>query len=270
MATLDELLDDLDDEYADARRLVARLGPGDPGWDVATPAQGWAVRDQISHLAFFDEAGRMAMVEPELFSQEAERAMARPGDPMQEHLDRGRAMDGAELLDWWDRSHQGMMRSFSSADPSLRVPWYGPPMSVLSFVSARLMETWAHGQDVADALDERRVPTDRLRHVAHVGVRARPFSYLIRGKDVPDGRIDVTLTAPSGGVWSWEVGTSTGAENSTVAGPALDFCLVVTQRGNLADTDLSISGDQAGEWMSMAQAFAGPPGPGRPARTRDG
>ncbi len=107
-----------------------------------------------------------------------------------------------------------------------------------------------------------RVPTDRLRHVAHVGVRARPFSYLIRGKDVPDGRIDVTLTAPSGGVWSWEVGTSNGGEISTVAGPALDFCLVVTQRGNLADTDLSISGDQAGEWMSIAQAFAGPPGPG--------
>ena len=79
---------------------------------------------------------------------------------------------------------------------------------------------------------------------------------------MPDGRIDVTLTAPSGGVWSWEVGTSNGGEISTVAGPALDFCLVVTQRGNLADTDLSISGDQAGEWMSIAQAFAGPPGPG--------
>ena len=96
MATLDELLDDLDDEYADARRLVAQLGPGDQRWDVATPAPGWAVRDQISHLAFFDEAGRMAIVEPGLFSQEAERAMARPGDPMQEHLDRGRAMDGAD------------------------------------------------------------------------------------------------------------------------------------------------------------------------------
>jgi uncharacterized protein (TIGR03084 family) len=196
--------------------------------------------------------------------------MARPGDPMQEHLDRGRVMDGTELVDWWVRSHEGMMLSFAGADPSLRVPWYGPPMSMLSFVSARLMETWAHGQDVADALGGQRVPTDRLRHVAHVGVRARPFSYLIRGQDVPEGHIDVILTAPSGEIWSWAIGSPDEGERSTIAGPALDFCLLVTQRINVADTDLSISGDGARDWMSIAQAFAGPPGPGRSVRNRKG
>jgi uncharacterized protein (TIGR03084 family) len=267
MTTLPELLDDLADEFADARRLVAQLGSVDPAWDLATPATGWAVRDQISHLAFFDDAGRQAMVEPEVFSERAALAMAQSGDPMQEHLARGRAIDGGELLDWWDRAHTGMVQAFSVADPSTRVPWYGPPMGVMSFVSARLMETWAHGHDIADALGERRVPTDRLRHVAHLGVRARPFSYLVRGLDVPDGRIDVTVAAPSGGEWRWELGRSEQSQEvATVSGPALDFCLVVTQRRNVADTDLSISGDRAHEWMSIAQAFAGPPGPGRPAR----
>ena len=267
MAALPELLNDLEDEFADARRLVAGLEPNDPAWDQPTPALGWEVRDQVSHLAFFDDAGRQALVEPQIFSAEAERAMAEPGDPMQVHLARGRAMDGDELLGWWDLAHVGMMRALSFAHPSARVPWYGPPMGVMSFVSARLMETWAHGQDMADALGAARVPTDRLRHVGHLGVRARPFAYLVRGLEIPAGRIDVALSAPSGEEWLWEVGTSEQGEvPATVRGSALDFCLVVTQRANVADTGLTISGDRASEWMSIAQAFAGPPGPGRPAR----
>ncbi len=275
MTTLPELLDDLEEEFADARRLVARLPSDDPAWDLPTPATGWAVRDQISHLAFFDDAGRLAMVEPEVFSEKAAQMMAQPGDPMGEQLARGRAMDGGELLEWWDRAHAGMVRALSVADPSARVPWFGPPMGVMSFASARLMETWAHGQDIADALGSSREVTDRLRHIAHLGVRARSFSYMVRGLAVPSGRIDVTLEAPSGGEWRWELGRSEQSQEesqednqevATVKGPALDFCLVVTQRGNVADTDLTISGDLARHWMSIAQAFAGPPGPGRPAR----
>ena len=129
------------------------------------------------------------------------------------------------------------------------------------------METWAHGQDVADALGQPRIATDRLRHVAHLGVRARPFSYLVNGRDLPPGRIDVVLTAPSGERWDWTVGEPIeGAAGSTVSGPALDFCLVVTQRRNVADTALEIEGGPAIEWMSIAQAFAGAAGPGRPPR----
>ena len=173
-------------------------------------------------------------------------------------------MDGAELLAWWEGSHLGMMQAFAGADPSARVPWFGPPMGALSFVSARLMETWAHGQDVVDALGLDRRPTDRLRHVAHLGVRARPFSYLIRERPVPAGRIDVVLVAPSGGEWRWEVGDpDPDGPTATVEGPALDFCLVVTQRRNLADTSLVVTGEPAADWLSVAQAFAGPPGPGR-------
>jgi uncharacterized protein (TIGR03084 family) len=136
-------------------------------------------------------------------------------------------------------------------------------MGALSFVSARLMETWAHGQDVADALGLVRVPTDRLRHVAHLGVQARPFSYLVRSRDVPSSPVRVELTGPSGQRWEW------GADDAAdvVRGSALDFCLVVTQRRNVVDTVLSVQGDGAVEWLAIAQAFAGPPGPGRPPAT---
>ncbi len=264
MATLSELLTDLDAEYADARSLIDRLAADAPEWDRPTPAVGWAVRDQVSHLAFFDDAARSALVAPEEFAAAAEEAMARPGDPMEEHLVRGRAMDGDALRGWWEEAHGGMAAALAGADPADRIPWYGPPMGVLSFVSARLMETWAHGQDVADALGRQRRPTDRLRHVAHLGVRARPFSYLVHDQAVPSGRIDVFLTAPSGEIWSWEAGPVDGRDAvGTVRGSALDFCLVVTQRRHVADTSLVVDGGPAVEWMSIAQAFAGPPGPGR-------
>ena len=207
----------------------------------------------------------MAMVEPDGFARTAEALLTSTGDPMEVHLARGRALGGDALLAWWDGAHRAMMAAFAGADPSVRVPWFGPPMSVPSFVSARLMETWAHGQDVADAFGSVRTPTDRLRHIAHVGVRARPFSYLVHGMQAPADRIEVVLAAPSGEDWRWEIGESDGtAPVSTIEGPALDFCLVVTQRRNIADTGLAVSGEAAREWMAIAQAFAGPPGPGRP------
>jgi len=282
MTTLAGLLIDLDAEYDDLRAVVDGLGDRAPEWDLPTPADGWAVRDQISHLAFFDDAGRLAMEDPDAIARMADEVLAATGDPMDVHLIPGRAMGGDELLAWWGSAHRAMVEVFAEADPSVRVPWFGPPMGALSFVSARLMETWAHGQDVCDALGATRVPTARLRHVAHLGVRARPFSYLVRGREVPEGRIEVVLVGPDGDHWRWEIGSEAGSNASnasnasagsagsvdgapaSVAGSALDFCLVVTQRRNVADTDLVVTGALAEDWIAIAQAFAGGPGPGRP------
>jgi uncharacterized protein (TIGR03084 family) len=264
MARLPELLVDLDAEYADARSLIDPLAGDAPEWDRPTPAAGWAVRDQISHLAFFDDAARSALVTPAEFATAADVAMSRPGDPMEEHLILGRSMDGEALATWWEEAHRGLTDALAGADPSDRIPWFGPPMGVLSFVSARLMETWAHAQDVADALDLEHRPTDRLRHVAHLGVRARPFSYLIHDRPMPPGHVAVSLRAPSGEIWSWEAGPVDGGEAlGTIRGRALDFCLVVTQRRPLSDTPLVVDGEAAVEWMTIAQAFAGPPGASR-------
>ena len=264
MTEFSELLDDHEAEHRDLLRLVKPLAGNAPEWDRMTPAEGWAVRDQISHLAYFDAAAHLAITEPQKFALMAEAFMVQTGDPMEGHLVRGRAMDGTELIEWWERAHGGMSEAFADADPKMRIPWFGPPMGALSFVTARLMETWAHGQDVADALGVNRTPTDRLRHIAHLGVRARPFSYLVRGQEAPPGRIEVVLVAPSGGEWTWEIGESDEGEPvSSVTGPAEDFCLVVTQRRNVADTSLTVTGSGAEEWIGIAQAFAGPPGKGR-------
>jgi uncharacterized protein (TIGR03084 family) len=262
---LPELLEDLAHEHADLDAIVFRLP--EEAWATPTLAEGWAVRDQISHLAFFDEMATQAIRDPEGFAALAEEATARAmagADPMADHLARGRAMDGEELLAWWRGARRDLLATSSSLESGQRVPWYGPPMSPLSFVSARLMETWAHGQDVADALGIEREPTRRLAHVAQIGVRARPFSYMVRGLDPPLAGVKVDLEAPGGDRWSWDEDVTA----DVVLGPALDFCLVVTQRRHLDDTRLVVEGPNAVEWMRIAQAFAGPPGPGRQPRER--
>lgn len=253
---LTQLLDDLAEESADVDALLQPLTPEQ--WDLPTPAVGWAIRDQVSHLAYFDETAALAVTDPEQFRVDAERAMARGVDFADAIAKDFRDRSPHELRCWFRTTRRAMITIFRQADPAAKVPWYGPSMSAASSVTARLMETWAHGQDIADALGVTREPTVRLRHIAHLGVRTRPFSYVVRGQEPPAGDVRVELVAPDGDLWTW------GDGGDVVAGPALDFCLVVTQRRNVADTDLTVTGSGAAEWMSLAQAFAGPSGPGRP------
>lgn len=254
---LANLCDDLAAEQADLDALVAPLEPS--RWDLMTPADGWMIRDQIHHLAWFDRNGALAVEDPAAFSALMEEMIGDFTGFEARLASEARAMDAAGLLTWWRDGRARILEVLRSADPSLRVPWYGPPMSLSSFATARLMETWAHGQDVADALGATRTPTTRLRHIAHIGVRTRGFSYAVRNRAVPDGEVRVELDAPDGSTWAWG---SEGAADR-VTGPALDFCLVVTQRRHIADTAVKADGPLAEEWMGIAQAFAGSPGAGR-------
>jgi uncharacterized protein (TIGR03084 family) len=259
MASIDDIRADLAAEQEDLDSLVGSLDNRD--LSRPTPAEGWNVGDQIGHLAYFDAAAITALTAPDQFRAHVEAALAQGDDFTAHHLDRARALSGPELLETWRRGRQDLLAAVAGADPGVRVPWYGPPMSLASFVSARLMEAWAHGQDVADGVGVVRSPTGRLRHVAHIGVRSRPFSYSVRGRDAPPEPVRVELVAPSGQCWTWDGEGSVDA----VWGSALGFCLVVTQRRHLDDTDVVADGPGAREWMGLAQAFAGPPGPGRRA-----
>lgn len=252
---------DLAEEHAELDLLVATLD--DAGWDLKTPAVGWAVRDQISHLAYFDEVATLALTDPEAFlpiSRAVTGAMEAGEDPMQEHLTKGRSMAPAELLAWWRNARRLLVDAAMVTESTRRVPWFGPPMGARSFLSARIMEVWAHGQDVADCLNVERNPTDRLRHVAHLGVGARAFSYLVHSLEPPVVPVRVELMSPSATIWQW----GPAETDERVTGTALEFCLVVTRRRHLKTTNLVISGQSALEWMEIAQSFAGPPGPDRP------
>ncbi len=258
--TADPLPGVCDDLAAESSELLTVLKAITPTqWDLATPAEGWTIRDQISHLAFFDETGTLAATDADAFATSTRQLMSAP-DPMNIPQARGRAMSVSEVLHWFETVRAQMIAVFRGLEGATRLPWYGPAMSATSFATARLMETWAHGQDVIDALGIARVPTARLKHIAHIGVRARPFSYMTNGRAVPDGAVRVTLTAPDGSPWTWNADAP--LENA-VTGDAHEFCLVVTQRRHLADTALIVEGPLAIDWMAIAQAFAGAPGTGR-------
>jgi uncharacterized protein (TIGR03084 family) len=253
----DRVIADLAAEHAALEALVADID--EAGWRTTTPAEGWNVADSVSHLHFFDVKAALAIEDPEGFARDTAEMMAtfvKGGDPS---VAFGRAVSGRELLADWKVKSEALVNAGRNGDRSRRVPWYGPSMSLASFLTARLMETWSHGVDVSDALRKPVVVSLRLKHVAHIGVLARANSYRARGREVPDADIRVELDAPDGSTWTW----GNEAAPESVVGPALDFCLLVTQRRHVADTALVANGDLSSEWLTIAQAFAGPAGPGR-------
>ncbi len=257
-ALVDSLVDDLVAESAALRAVLAGLAAAD--WARPTPAAGWTVTDQVTHLAYFDDVTRLSVTDPERFAVEAGELTAGGDDYPDRIAARYRGTAPADALAWFDRARAELTAAYRQADPSVRLPWFGPAMSPASSVTARLMETWAHGQDILDTFGITRVPAARMRHVADLGVRALRYAYAVNGLAVPADPIRVELAGPDGARWAWG---PEGAANR-VTGTALDFCLLVTQRRHRDDTALEVTGAAAEQWMSIAQAFAGPAGPGRP------
>jgi uncharacterized protein (TIGR03084 family) len=249
---LGALLVDLQAESDDLDAVLA-AATGET-FDAPTPADGWSVADTVGHLWFFDREGRRALEDPAGFVAGLDAVMADPDAYQAAHLAQIRRL-GESLLPSWREERQLIIGALRRVEPGARIPWYGPSMSPMSFATARLMETWAHGQDIADAIGVTRAATDRLRHIAHLGVRTREFSYAIKGRTAPDVPVFVALVSPSGESWTW--GDPDALDR--VTGPALDFCLLVTQRRLPADLGLAVTGDGAAEWVSLAQAFAGGP-----------
>lgn len=249
------------DECLDLDQLVSRLS--DEDWARSTPAAGWAIAHQVSHLAWTDEVALLAAMDPAAFATIVSEAAADPLGYVDRVAAEGAIRPYAALLARWRAGREALAEALRRADPATPLPWFGPPMSPRSMATARLMETWAHGQDVADALGMRRVPTSRLRDICHLGVRTRDFAYRINGLEPPAQEFRVELTGPDGDVWSW------GPEGATdqVSGAAEDFCLVVAQRREVADTGLAASGEAA-RWLDFAQVFAGAPKQAVRARTR--
>jgi uncharacterized protein (TIGR03084 family) len=257
MADLGVILGDLDAESRTIDDVVADLPAS--GWARETPAEGWTIAHQIAHLAWTDEKALIAAAHPERWQAEVESLLT-AGEA---YVDDG-AADGAErppreILERWRAGRAELAAALAAVPDGQKLPWYGPPMSAASMATARLMETWAHGQDIHDALGLTREPTARLWHIARFGTRTRDFAYKVNSLAPPVEEFRVELTAPDGSAWAF------GPEDAEqkLTGSAVGFCLVVTRRRHPADTDLVAQGADVEEWLTVAQAFAGPPGEGR-------
>jgi uncharacterized protein (TIGR03084 family) len=263
MADLERMIADMEAEGQELDGLVARLP--DEEWSRPTPAAGWTIGHQIGHLAWTDEMSLIAVTRPGDFGDVIERVLTGSESGSVPYVDdvaaELAALGPAALLSRWRDGRTRLAEALAGVPKGTRLPWFGVEMSAPSMATARIMETWAHGQDVADTLGVEREPTARLRHVAHIGIGARAYSYVVNGREVPTTPIRVELVAPDGATWTW--GPEDAADR--VVAPALDFCLVVTQRRHIGNTAVRVSGPVATEWMSFAQAYAGPAGPGRVA-----
>ncbi len=257
---VDALLADLAAEGDELREAV--VGLDEAGWRTSTPAPGWDVATQVAHLAWTDEVAVAAATDKQAWDALVLEAIEDPdGYVDASALEIGRLAPD-DLLARWDAARATLSRTLRDVPEGQKIPWFGPPMSPASMATARFMETWAHALDVYAALGVEPTVTDRIRHVAHLGVRTRNFAFAVHHLDPPAEPFLVQLIAPSGETWAWGPADAT----QTVTGSAYDFCLLVTQRVHRSDTDLVASGGDADRWLSIAQAFAGPPGEGRAPR----
>jgi uncharacterized protein (TIGR03084 family) len=246
-AEVASVIDDLQSEHH-AIEVVVRGALEGAHLEAPTLATSWSVRDTIEHLAIGDRLALLAVGDPEAFA--ADRAgHARSWSAMV------RGFGNEDLCRHWHVGHRSLIAALRESEPARRVVWVGPSMSLRSFATARIMENWAHGEDIAHACRVAYPVTDRLRHICHLGVLTRGFSFTVRGQPAPDGAVRVELKLEGGGTWL----AGDPAAEDRVSGPARDFCLVVTQRRHVEDTALAVRGDGAAAWMRCAQAFAGAP-----------
>lgn len=228
--------------------------------DYAEPTlfKRWSTNQVLRHLHTWNWAAMASLSDRQAFADYMDglQSKTRSGKTMSD-VER-QFCDGAEgkaLLALWQETYEKTANLFSDADPKMRVKWAGPDMSARSSITARQMETWAHGQAVFDLFGVNRVDGDRIRNIAHLGVNTFGWTFATRGQEPPGEAPRVRLNAPSGAVWEWHPDSETGL----VAGVATEFCQVVTQTRNILDTSMEVTGDVAKTWMAQAQCFAGGP-----------
>lgn len=260
---MQEICRDLLAEYQDLARLCETLTPEQ--WLQRSEFYGWTPWDEIAHLCYFDETALQSATDPEGFVHDAatlDKRMARGDEISAVARERYGSLSGTALVTRWRLLHEALVSKLAALDPKSRLAWYGPPMSARSFATARLMETWAHGQDVWDVMRRKRSASARLKHIAHLGATTFNWTFINRQLEIPGHVPYIELSAPDAGVWTWNEPST----ESFVRGSAEDFCLLVTQRRHLDDTELQYGGESVKQWLSMAQCFAGPaadgPAPG--------
>ena len=253
------------DFQCDCDELASLLdGVDDRCLSRPTQFKNWTIEDVIAHLYVWNAAALLTLRHPDRFEAFRTRILGLINKGIS-HRDAQRiwlyeeenGLSGRTLVDQWRANYRVAAKAYGEADPEARVAWAGPDMTTTSKIVARQMETWAHGQAVFDLLGKKRVESDRIKNIAHLGVITFSWSFRNRGEVPPAPKPHVNLTAPSGAIWEWNEQQSDNA----IIGTATDFCRVVTQTRNVADTDLTIFGEIAAAWMSRAQCFAGPPEP---------
>ena len=254
----DPMMQQAQDFLDESEALCALLSPlDDDAFQSPTQFKGWTINNILRHLHVWNIAADISLTDETAFvSFMAQMATGIRGGNLPafeaSYLDN---LSGPALLELWAANFKDVAQHFSQIDPQFRVKWVGPGMSARSSITARLMETWAHGQAIYDVLGVERIDADRIGNIVRLGVNTYGFVWKNRRMEPPGPMPQLRLTAPSGAIWDY----GEPSESGVISGSAAEFCQVVTQCRNVADTSLQITGDVAQHWMAVAQCFAGPP-----------
>ena len=257
MSTPQDVYADLIEEGDDIDRLVADLGPAQ--WILPTPSPGWTIGHQVAHLAFVAHLAGLAAADPDAFTAHAADAKADFQGAVDAALAEYLADPQETVVARWRGEQRAAAEALAAVPAGQTVPWLVNPLPPSVLAAAGLMELFAHGQDIADALGVRREYTDRIGHIVFFGAHTRDFGYAAHGIKPPEEAFRFEITAPSGTEW----GFGPADAKNKVSGPAVDFCLLVTRRRHRDDLDLVATGEEAERWLGIAQAYRGPAGAGR-------
>jgi enediyne biosynthesis protein E11 len=248
---------DLTAESEEIDKMVAGLDAS--GWDTPTPAPGWTIAHQVAHLAFVFSLAGMAASDPVSFKSLAEQAGKDFNGAVNAAISLYLPSSPEVLFSRWQSERTEAIKALAAVPAGEVVPWLVRPLPPTILACAGLMEAFAHGQDIADALRIRREPGDWLRHLVGFAVLTWDFGYQARGLTPPDTEFRFEITSPSGEQWAY------GPQDAEqrISGPAHDFCLLVTRRRHRADLAVTATGADADRWLDIAQAYRGPAGPGR-------
>ena len=239
----------------------------DENLEQTTQFKNWTLNTVLQHLHYFNYAADLSLKDERGILQLLNdlQTSQKTGESLVAYTDRQLdGIKGQSLLRLWRDYYTGMSDSFREADPNIRVKWAGPDMSVLSSITARLMETWSHGQEVYDLLGVVREDRNHIKNIVVIGNNTFGWTFMNRGEDTPDDKPFLRVYGPTGDMWEF----NDHSEDSRIEGSATEFCQVVTQTRNIQDTTQNVVGKTANRWMAVAQCFAGPPRNPPPPGTR--
>ena len=253
MSDLDLVINDLRAEGDELYAFLQTLEGDD--WERVTGFKNWTITDVVAHLYFGDYLALTSCRDSEeflAFLTEVRATKLSLVDYTRQWLN---DPAGPNMLERWREQFLLMCERFANTDPEERFLWAGPDMGIRMFATARLMETWAHSWEVYDVLGLSRKQSDRISHIATIGAKTYGWTFANRKLDKPGPAPYLSLSLPSGELWE----CNTPQQDNYISGDAVEFCQVVTQVRNIADTQLEVSDGAASQWMAIAQCFAGPP-----------
>lgn len=248
MSLMDQAVAELEAEQRALEAILSRLTADK--WSLPTPARGWDVRDQVSHLADTNEiALDTATGGPRQLNEEA-LSFASPEEFTESGCIKGRAMEPSAVLEWWSHTAARVNEALRAKDPKERIPW-GLGMAARTLATARLMEHWAHGLDIRAAVGEPPGATPRLKSVAWLIVSALPYALSVTNVKPPDGqtlRVELDFDGER-----WTFGPE--AANNLITGDAVEFCRLGVQRAKRHETALKAEGPLADLALDNLRAF---------------